>query len=493
MIKKTTLSLVRFILFFSIFLFTKMDIHAQTPTISPQQLPFESICAGDFVDGSVFNEYFATFSYLNFPSNAVFEVQLSDEFGNFTTSTTPTTTLEVFDISATQKTIKFAIPENLKGSNNYSLRIVSNTPGALPSPRAKNFSGNLTFGAYFKKYVAPFFINNKDQTAVFCTGGNISLSVYNPTPNDANSSPANFSNLSYKWYKDDVLIAGESSNILIVSTAGEYYAELDYGFCSDENFSSNRVTVTSVSGSGSTVTIDSSLGNPFCSNGAGTVLTATGGGNSYVWKKDGTVITGASTRTYSTNDSGLYTVDINFGSCTGTGSINLSSNSFEASLDVADEIELQEGETVSVTVTDDAVNPVYEWFLNGNTISGATTDTYLVSVRGNYKVKISQAAGCISSKEFSFRVLGPSSPTAFISNIIKMSGSNPYWNIPDIYKNENTKVIIISSNGDKVLDVVNYQGDWPQTSIDIKNVNPVYYYVIQGDAGEKKGSITVLK
>ena len=70
---------------------------------------------------------------------------------------------------------------------------------------------------------------------------------------------------------------------------------------------------------------------------------------------------------------------------------------------------------------------------------------------------------------------------------------NPYWNIPDEYKNASTKVIILSSNGEKVLDVVNYQGDWPQNSVDFKNVNPVYYYVIQGDAGEKKGSITVIK
>ena len=53
--------------------------------------------------------------------------------------------------------------------------------------------------------------------------------------------------------------------------------------------------------------------------------------------------------------------------------------------------------------------------------------------------------------------------------------------------------MIISSNGEMVLDVVNYQGDWPQNNIDFKNVNPVYYYVIQSDTGEKKGSITVIK
>ena len=112
---------------------------------------------------------------------------------------------------------------------------------------------------------------------------------------------------------------------------------------------------------------------------------------------------------------------------------------------------------------------------------------------GIYKVRISQTSGCISSKEFIFKAKGKAGPSSVIPNIISLSGLSPYWNIPDEYKNANTKVMIISSNGDMVLDVTNYQGDWPQTSIDFKNVNPVYYYVIKGDAGEKKGSITVIR
>ena len=90
-------------------------------------------------------------------------------------------------------------------------------------------------------------------------------------------------------------------------------------------------------------------------------------------------------------------------------------------------------------------------------------------------------------------LLPSKSKQKLIRIFLKWFGRKLYLNIPEEYKNENTKVIIISSNGEKVLDVVNYQGDWPQTGLDIKNVNPVYYYVIKGDAGEKKGSITVIK
>lgn len=478
MIKKSTLSLITFILFFGVFLGTKNNLHAQTLIIPQQFDGLEKLCAGNS-----FNEFNVAFTYLNFPPGTTFAVELSDATGSFT-NPIATTLLQTIDVSATQKAIKFAVPNNLIGSDTYSLRVKAST-GYVSPTRFKNSSGNTSFPAFYKKYENSFFINNKIETAFICSGGSLTLSVLNEA-----SSPSNFPDIKYKWYKDDVLIPGKNSKDLDVNSVGKYYAEIDYGLCSDVNFSSNRVTVSS-SASGSAVNIDSSLGNPFCYNGTGTVLSATGGGNSYVWKKDGVVISGATTRTYSANESGVYTAEVDFGGCKATGSINLNINSFNASIDVADEIELKEGETLSVTVTDDASNPTYQWYLNGNTIADATGDTYLVSFRGNYKVKISQSGGCISSKEFSFRVNGPPGLATVVPNIIKLGSS--YWNIPDEYKNENTKVIIISSNGEKVLDVVNYQGDWPQTGLDFKNVNPVYYYVIKGDAGEKKGSITVLK
>ncbi|MET3028798.1 gliding motility protein SprC [Flavobacterium sp. UW10123] len=487
MIQKITLSFFKVLLLFSIIFFTGSSIYAQS-SISPQQLPFKDICAGDIVDGAKYNEYLATFSYLNFASNITFSVQLSDEFGSFTNPTS-TTTLDVIQLSSTEQTIKFAIPTTLKGSNTYSLRIVSSN--GVNSPRAQNFSGFYSFSVYYKDYVSSFLINQNRNTAAFCSGGSYTLSVDNLTPEVAESSPANYPNVKYKWYKDDVLIPGQNLSSLVVNSAGVYFAELDYGECSNVNFSSNRVTVSS-SSSGSAVTINSSLGNPFCASGTGTILTATSG-NSYQWKKDGNSITGATNRTYSTNESGVYSVDVDFGGCIATGSINLQSNSFEASIDAQDGYKLSEGETITVNVTTDATAPTFEWFLNGNLISGQTSNSYVVAVKGNYKVKISQASGCIANKEFSFRINGESGPSSVIPNIIKLSGMNPYWNIPDEYKNANTKVMIISSNGEMVLDVVNYQGDWPQNNIDFKNVNPVYYYVIQGDAGEKKGSITVIK
>ncbi|MCP2026366.1 hypothetical protein L1276_001510 [Flavobacterium sp. HSC-32F16] len=479
MIQKTTLFFTKWIIFFGALFAFESNVNAQT-IVTQTFDGLEKLCAG----GS-FNEFNATFSYIDFPAGTTFVVELLDTNDN----PIATTLLLTIDVTATQKTIKYAVPTNLTGSDSYGLRVKSST--GVTSSRFRNSLGNVSFPAYYKDYETSFFINNKSDNAMICSGGSLTLSVNNDTPTIPGSSPVNFAKIKYKWYKDDVLIPGQSASSVIVNSTGKYYAEIDYGQCSDVNFSSNRVNVIS-SSSGSAVTITSSLGNPFCSDGAGTVLTATSG-NSYVWKKDGTIIAGAVNRTYSTNESGVYTVEVDFGGCKATGSINLSSNGFDASIDVAETTSIGEGETLNVSVTTDASTPTFEWFLNGNAISGANTNSYLIAVPGNYKVTISQASGCVSSREFEFRVTGPAKPSTVIQNIIKLSGLNPYWNIPDEYKNADTNVIILSSNGDKVLDVVNYQGDWPQTAIDFKNVNPVYYYVIKSDTGEKKGSITVIK
>jgi len=477
MIQKITLSFFKVLILFSILLFARSNAYAQT--IAPQTFDgLEKLCAGNS-----FNEFYASFSYIDFPAGTTFVVELSDAAGNFTTPVA-TTLLQTVDVSATQKTIKYAVPTNLVGSDTYSLRVKSST--GVTSTRFRNSLGNTAFPAYFKPYESSFFINGKTDTAMLCAGGSLTLSVSADTP-----SPINISNIKYKWYKDDVLIVGQSSKDIVINSTGKYYAEIDYGQCSDVNFSSNRVNVVS-SSNGSNVTINSSLGNPFCASGSGTILTATAG-NSYVWKKNGTVIVGATNRTYSTNESGVYSVDVDFGGCKATGTIDLKSNGFEATIDAQDGYKLSEGETVTVTITTDATDATYEWYLNDNLIPNETTRSYVVAVKGNYKAKVSLASGCVSSKEFTFKINGDSGPSSVIPNIIKLSGMNPYWNIPDEYKNANTKVMIISSNGDMVLDVVNYQGDWPQNNVDFKNVNPVYYYVIQSDTGEKKGSITVIK
>ncbi|WP_428230782.1 gliding motility protein SprC [Flavobacterium sp.] len=484
MIRKITLSFFNVFLLFGIIIFTGPSSYGQVKSINPQVLDFDRICAGP---GG--NQYTAKFTYSGFPAGTVFVVELSTN--NFVSVITANT-ISASDPAANQKEILFSVPTDLPGSDTYSLRV--STTG-FTSNKFVSFGLKTSFPIYYRAHDRQFTINNFSGNAAFCSGGSYVLTIDPDSADPVNDSPLKYKFLNYNWYRDNgatalpTLVASASGASYTVTTPGIYYVETNYGTCTSESYS-NRVTVTS-GGAGSAVTISSSLGNPFCPSSDGTVLTATSG-NKYTWKKDGAPF-GGNTRTVKATESGIYTVEVDFGGCVASGSIDLKSNSFNASIDVADEFQLEEGETLSVSVITDATSPTYEWYLNNNLISGATSSSYLVAAIGTYKVRISQASGCVSSKEFIFKAKGKAGPSSVIPNIISLSGTSPYWNIPDEYKNANTKVMIISSNGDMVLDVSNYQGDWPQASIDFKNVNPVYYYVIKGDAGEKKGSITVIR
>jgi len=230
-------------------------------TIAPKKLPFDKICAGGphpTNPGEVFNEYQASFSVSGFDASVTFVVELSDPSGSFATTQTPTTALSPLAgtplDTATDKTLTFAVPTNLVGSNTYKLRIKSSS-GVVSS----NFTINGTIStkelpAYFKAYNESFFINDKNNTASFCNGGNLTLTIYNPTPSSPKTSPANYPQLKYNWFKDDVLIPGATTGSLNVNVSGVYYAQLDYGPCSDVNFSSQRVTVSGSTGTGAPIT-----------------------------------------------------------------------------------------------------------------------------------------------------------------------------------------------------------------------------------------------
>lgn len=483
---------------------TTTGLFAQT--ITPQKLAFSSICAGGphpTIPNAVFNEYQAQFKVSGFDPNVIFSVVLSDPSGSFLT---PTATIPLDPLAGTppdtptDKTLTFAIPVDLPGSDNYQLRIKSNTGYTSQSFTIFGTPSGKTFSAYFKAFNGSFFINDKNTSISFCSGGSVTLTVYNPNPSIPDSSPANFPLLKYNWYKDDVLIPGQSSSSIVVNAPGFYYAKLNYGPCSDDNFRSQGINVTSSSGSGS-ATILSSKGNPFCSSETTTLKVAAG--NSYIWRKDGAVIPGATNQTYEANTSGVYTCDIDFGGCNNTAIIDLKNlGTISSNGDVMAEGEtlfIAQGETLNVTTTTTVSNPAYQWYVNDNVIQGATQNALDITSAGNYKVIIS---GCT----FSFRVEYSTVKdynAVNISNVVSLNsdGSNDTWIIPNEYNNKNAHVIILSSLGEIVFETDNYVNDdpingWPDSkfNIEFKNFNPVYYYIITPNGGSaKKGSITLLK
>lgn len=473
--------------FFCMLLFlalpTAMTIYAQT--ITPQRLVFSRICAGNF------NGFDATFNHSGFAAGTEFEVQLSDPNGSFD-NPTATSIVATTTISSSQKRIRFAIPSSLVGSENYRLRIKSST-GFLSAPFL-NAASNNSFPVYYKSFENSFSINKKENTASLCPGGIIAIPIDNTTPTIPASSPLNYSNLKYKWYQNNVVIPGASSSTLSASGVGTYFAEIDYGSCSDANFSSNRVTITPAAIT--TATIVSSQGNTFCTANLTTVL-STQKGNSYQWFRDNVALSGATNPTFETNQAGNYAVNVNFGGCESKASMDLKSISIQGSLNESSPIQLVPNTTTTVSVSSDSVDPIYAWFKNDNPITNATSNSLVLSEEGNYKVKLTHPT-CPVSAEIPFEVQFSIDPNIKeIPNLITPNndGFNDTWQLPLQYTaGNNVEVVIVSPIGEEVLRTKEYKNDWPESSASLKTSHSVYYYWITSpNESVKKGSITLIR
>jgi gliding motility-associated-like protein len=476
-------------------LFLWIGFSVLTLTVSAQvvigapNLGFSQACAR-----AQFNTYSATFVFSPEsglqPTNQ-FAVEMSDTSGDFSQPTLLYTS-QPGEITVSPATVNFSIPETTAGEN-YRIRIKSSAPVATSS-------GSVPFAAYFKQQDSPFTINNLVASAAFCSGGSYLLTIDNPGTGD-NDSPLNYPSLTFNWFREtgpttsEFIAQGES---LEVSTPGTYFVETNYGSCTSNSFS-NRVTVTEVSSGEATASIVSSLGNPYCPEQGMTTL-STLGGNSYQWFKDGVIIPGATEQMYQTNESGTFSVQVDLGTCSASGSIVLESLLFESSINVDDINTIEDGESLTVMVSTTALQPIFEWYFNNTLIPNATSDTLDVSEFGDYSVVITETQGCEGSVAYDFSLqetIDPFPEVSKIPNVISPNGDNinDTWIIPQQYvSGTNTEVEIYSNRGQLVFKTNNYQNDWPQTDLGLNSINQVYYYVITTSNNKtEKGSITIIR
>lgn len=470
------------------FILSKEKAYTQVVIGSPS-LGFSQACASES-----FNTYSATFVFS--PESALnasneFSIELSDANGDFSEPTVIFTS-NPGEVTSSPATLTFSIPTETAGEN-YRIRIKSSDPVATSAP-------STAFAAYYKLHDTPFTINNLVSTGAFCSGGSYLLTIDNPgTP--PNDSPLNYPSLTFNWYKEtspttSVFVA--EGNSLNVDEEGTYFAETNYGSCTSNSFS-NRVTISEVNSGVTEAEITSSLGNPFCPEQGMTTLT-TIGGDSYQWYKDGVAIPGATSQSYQTIESGTFGVQVDLGSCTVYGTIDLVSELFEANLNVPEANTIEEGESLFVEVSDTATAPEYEWFLNGTQIPNANQNTYYATDSGNYSVVIHETSGCMGYRELFFEVDVAADPFPDVNNIPNIvspngDGINDTWVIPtDYVSGSNAEVLIMTNRGEVVLRTNNYQNNWPEDDLNLTNVNQIYYYVITTENNvTKKGTITVIK
>src|SRR5690606_25602596 len=108
---------------------------------------------------------------------------------------------------------------------------------------------------------------------------------------------------------------------------------------------------------------------------------------------------------------------------------------FESTIDVDEVNIIESGESLLATVSTNANNPKFEWYLNDVIISGAQDNFYEATSFGDYKVIVAQTLGCKVSEEFKFSVneaMDPFPDVEHIPNLISPNGDgiNDTWVIP---------------------------------------------------------------
>lgn len=224
----------------------------------------------------------------------------------------------------------------------------------------------------------------------FCSGGSVVLSTATATGN------------SYVWQRNGVTISGATSNTYTATLAGSYTVSVSSGTCSG---TSNAINVTVSSSSTPTLTAQGSTG--FCSGGSVVLSTATATDNSYVWRRNGTTISGATSSAYTATLAGSYTVTVTNGTCSGTSNtINVTvSTSSTPTLSAQGSTSFCSGGSVALS-TASATGNSYVWRRNGTTISGATSNSYTATLAGSYTVTVTNGTCSGTSNAITVSVSG---------------------------------------------------------------------------------------
>jgi hypothetical protein len=194
---------------------------------------------------------------------------------------------------------------------------------------------------------------------------------------------------------------GETTASITTSTAG-IYTVADTNICGIAISAPDTFVISAIPAL--TVGQDTSI----CSAAAPIGITATTNAPTLLWS-DGTT-----TATDNISATGTYTVTATLNGCTATGSVSVTVNPTPAAAFSVS------NDTLTATTSGTA----YQWYLNGNTITGATSPAYIATLTGNYALQVSEGPCAAGSASTLVTVTGIADISRNITTLISPNPTN---------------------------------------------------------------------
>jgi len=228
----------------------------------------------------------------------------------------------------------------------------------------------------------PASVISASGPTTFCSGSSVTLSGQLVSGN------------TYQWFVNGTTIPSATTHSLVVKTTGNYSLRVT----NPSNCSTISNSINVIVNPIPEATINISGSTTFCSGNPITLSTPTGVGFSYQWFNSGNPISGATSSTHITNQSGSYTVEVKSSPTCSKTSNALAITSIQqpsAIISTPPTTTLCSGSSI-VLNANVGTGLTYQWFREGAIVSGATQASYTVTQGGSYHVKVT-SNGCTSS------------------------------------------------------------------------------------------------
>lgn len=219
-------------------------------------------------------------------------------------------------------------------------------------------------------------------TGTLCQGGIVKL-----------SGSSDIANVKYQWFRENVIVNNATNSIFDATESGNYTVKVNspdgcVNISSPQNVVSNTPPKAEITTSNKVI----------CQGKDITISATTGTGNIYVWTRDGVTL-GNNSDSFTTNQTGKYTVKI-----TAPNTCSTVSKPFElmqvdnptVNIVNPNGNQLCQGSSTTFTIKGNALNG-FQWLKDGVKLTAETKNSLSISQEGEYSVSVIDTNGCANT------------------------------------------------------------------------------------------------